>query len=224
MQEIEESYCQESYCQAVARAMKEEAVNKIKELGRNTNNVFRFVRKIRIESTDVVGGRCMRGNDGALYLNAKDRTKPWKTHVKNNEWMGSNCRYSSGTNWQSDERRDNGAFKYLKIGKVPGQIEVYAEMILARGYVGNWVLVELCQRLINGWWMPEDWATSVGKWDIMYCGMHRAVKLLEHVKKIVEKVLEKNCSDRWYAIRLYARQRYNWCILHFKADTRGILS
>ena len=58
---------------AVARAMKEEAERKINELGRNPNNVFRLVRKIRIESTDVAGGRCMRGNDGTLYLNVKVR-------------------------------------------------------------------------------------------------------------------------------------------------------
>ena len=48
---------------AVARAMKEEAVRKISELGRNPNNVFRHVRKMKRESTDVVGGRYMRGNE-----------------------------------------------------------------------------------------------------------------------------------------------------------------
>ena len=44
---------------AVAKAMKEEAVRKINELGRNPNNAFRLFRKIKIERTDVVGGRCM---------------------------------------------------------------------------------------------------------------------------------------------------------------------
>ena len=44
---------------AVARAMKEEAMKKINEIGRNTNNVLTLVRKMKIESTDVVGGRCM---------------------------------------------------------------------------------------------------------------------------------------------------------------------
>ena len=54
---------------AVARAMKEEATRKINELGRNTNNVFRLVRKMKIESTDVVGGRSVQGHNGTLYLN-----------------------------------------------------------------------------------------------------------------------------------------------------------
>ena len=45
---------------AVTRAMKEEAVREINEIGRNPNNVFRLVKEMKIESTDVVGGRCMR--------------------------------------------------------------------------------------------------------------------------------------------------------------------
>ena len=53
------------------------------------------------------------------------------------------------------------AFKYLKIGKTPGPTEVYAEMILASGDVGIRVLMELCQRILDGKGMPEDWATSV---------------------------------------------------------------
>ena len=59
----------------VARAMKEEALRKINEQSRNPNNVFRLVREMKIDSTDVVGGRCMRGNDKTLYLNEKGREK-----------------------------------------------------------------------------------------------------------------------------------------------------
>ena len=46
--------------------------------------------------------------------------------------------------------------------------------------------------------MPADWASSVaisiskGKGDIMNCGMHRGVKLLEHAMKIAEGVLDKS--------------------------------
>ena len=39
--------------------MNEEAVRKINELGRNPYNFFKLVRKMKIEGTDVVGGRCM---------------------------------------------------------------------------------------------------------------------------------------------------------------------
>ena len=56
-------------------------MRKIDELDRNPNNLFRLVRKMKIESTDVVGERCMRGNYGALYLNEKDGAKLWKAHM-----------------------------------------------------------------------------------------------------------------------------------------------
>ena len=64
---------------SVARAMNN-AVRKINELGRNPDNVSRLGKKMKIESTDVVGGRYMRGNDGTLHLNENDRAKLWKAH------------------------------------------------------------------------------------------------------------------------------------------------
>ena len=39
--------------------MKVEAVRKINEMGRNPNNVFEHVRKMKIENTYVVGERFM---------------------------------------------------------------------------------------------------------------------------------------------------------------------
>ena len=56
-------------------------MKKINEICRNPNNVFRLVRKMKIESTDVVGGGCMRGNDGDLNLSEKDRAKLWEAHM-----------------------------------------------------------------------------------------------------------------------------------------------
>ena len=55
-------------------------MRKIDELGRNPNDVFRLVRKMKMESTDVVGGRSMRGNDGTIYLNEKNRAILWKAN------------------------------------------------------------------------------------------------------------------------------------------------
>ena len=70
-------------------------------------------------------------------------------------------------------------------------------MILASGDAGIIVLVEHFHRILNGKGMQEDWAISdaipIFKWkgDIMNCGTHRGVKLLEHAMTIVEKVVEK---------------------------------
>lgn len=71
------------------------------------------------------------------------------------------------------------------------------EMIDASGETGISVVAELCQRVLDGEGIPEEWKTSIaipifkGKGDVLNCGSYRPVKLLEHDMKIVERVLEK---------------------------------
>ena len=58
-------------------------------------------------------------------------------------------------------------------------------------------MMELCQHILDGRRMPDEWKTSVivlifkGKGDVMSCRSYREVKLLEHGMKIVERVLER---------------------------------
>ena len=59
-------------------------------------------------------------------------------------------------------------------------------MLVASGKIGVKVMMELCQRLLDGREMPDGWKTNVivpifkGKSDVMSCGSYREVKLLEH--------------------------------------------
>ena len=58
-------------------------------------------------------------------------------------------------------------------------------------------MLQLCQRVLDGKGIPDEWKTSVvvpifkGKRDVMNCGSYRGVKLLEHGMKIIERVLER---------------------------------
>ena len=58
-------------------------------------------------------------------------------------------------------------------------------------------MVELCQGVLDGREMLDEWAPSVmvpilkKKGDAMSCEAYRGVKLLEYAMKIVEKVLKK---------------------------------
>ena len=89
------------------------------------------------------------------------------------------------------------AIQSMKLGKVTGPSEVSVEMIVASGEIGVKVMMELCQNVLDGRGMPDDWKTSVivpifkGKGDVMSCGSYRGVKPLEHAMKIVERVLER---------------------------------
>ena len=76
---------------AVAKAMKEEAVQELKELDKSPNEVFKFVKSMKKDGKDVEGGRCMRGSDGRLSFSEKDRGRVWKEHMEKimneeNEW------------------------------------------------------------------------------------------------------------------------------------------
>ena len=65
-------------------------------------------------------------------------------------------------------------------------------MIVASGKIGVDVMIELCQRVLDGREMPDEWKTNVivpifkGKGDVMSCGSYRRVKLLEHVMKLLK--------------------------------------
>ena len=105
-------------------------------------------------------------------------------------------------------------------------------MIATSGEIGIDVMVELCQSVLDGRGMLDEWALSVvvpifkGKGHAMSCGAYRRVKLLEHAMKIIEKVLERimqHMASGQLAIWFYARQRSNRCSVHFKEATRGVL-
>ena len=72
------------------------------------------------------------------------------------------------------------------------------DMTIASEKFGVGVIKKLCQRVLDGKGMPEEWKTSVvvpifkGKGDVMDCGAYRGVKLLKHAIKIAERVLENS--------------------------------
>ena len=88
-----------------------------------------------------------------------------------------------------------------KLGKAAGPSEVNMDMIIASGTFGVRVMKKLCQSVLDGEGMPDEWKTSVvipifkGKGDVMDCGAYRGVKLLEHSMKIVERVLENRIRE-----------------------------
>ena len=59
------------------------------------------------------------------------------------------------------------------------------------------MIAEICQKVLDGFGITAEWALSIvvsifkGKVDIRNSSCYRAVKLLEHDMKVVERVLEK---------------------------------
>ena len=89
------------------------------------------------------------------------------------------------------------ALQKMKSGKATRPSEVSLEIIVTSGKIWVKVMMELCQRILNGRGMSDEWKANVivpifkEKGDEMSCGSSRELKLLEHAMKIVKMVLEK---------------------------------
>ena len=87
--------------------------------------------------------------------------------------------------------------KKMKQGKDAGLSEVTTEIIVAGGRIAEVVMLQLCQQVLDGKGIPDEWKTSVvvpifkGKGDVMNCGSYRGFKLLDRGMKIIERVLER---------------------------------
>ena len=133
----------------------------------------------------------------------EDRAKIWKEHMEKimNEENEREHMVEIGLVEGPVEKMARNemieAMRKMKSGKATGPSEVSVEMIVASGEIEVKVVMELCQRVLDGRGKPDEWKTSVivpifkGKGDVMSCGSYRGVKLLEHAMKIIERVLER---------------------------------
>ena len=89
------------------------------------------------------------------------------------------------------------AINKMKDGKAGGSSEVVAEMLKAFGDVGLDLVTEFINHIVREGCIPKDWQISVivncfkGKGDALECGNYRGLKLLDHVMKVFERVIEK---------------------------------
>ena len=169
----------------VARAMRMEANQELNNLYQNSNSVFYFLRRMKKEGKNVEGGRCLRGGDGRSGFIEEDRAKIWKEYMKKiineeNEWEHMvETDLVEGTVKKVVRDEIVEAMQSMKSGKATGPSEVNVETIVASGEVGMKVMMELCQRVLDGRGMPDEWKTSVivpifkEKSDVMSCGSYR---------------------------------------------------
>ena len=103
----------------------------------------------------------------------------------------------------------------IKSGKATGTSEVSVKIIAASGKIRVKVIKNLCQHVLDGIQMPNEWNTRVivaifkRNSGVMSHGSYRGVKLLENGMKNVERKLEANTNVdqfEWNANWIYARK------------------
>ena len=136
-------------------------------MNKKQNNIFTLVKLMKKDDKDIEEGRCMKGKDGNLGFSEKDRKRTWKNQMeeimnKENDWdYMTTARMVEGPIRNVPREEMAIAIKVMKPGRAAGPSEVCAEMISASGEVGFSVMVELCQRVLDGKGKPDEWQTSV---------------------------------------------------------------
>ena len=89
------------------------------------------------------------------------------------------------------------AITKMKTGKAAGPSGIVAEMLKASGDTGARLVADLANDMVRNGVIPSDWEDSFiiniykGKGDALERGNYRGLKLLDHVMKGIERVIEK---------------------------------
>ena len=186
----------------VAKAMRMEANQELNNLYQNCNSVFYFLRRIKKGRKGCERRKVLKKKSRQLGFIEENRAKIWKEHTEKimneeNEWDHMvETDVVEGPVEKVARNEIVEAIQRIKSGNATGPSEVSVGMIVASGEITVKVMMELCQHVLDGRGMPDEWKASVivpifkEKGDVTSCGSYRGVKLLEHAMKIVEKVLE----------------------------------
>ena len=85
----------------------------------------------------------------------------------------------------------------MKKCKAAGPIRIVSEMFIAEEDCSVGWLASLCNLIVAQGRIPDNWKRSIllpvfkGKGGPMQCGTYRAIKLLEHAMKVIERVFER---------------------------------
>ena len=155
--------------------------------------VFRIAKQMADERKDIIDMKCLKSENGEVL------TEP---HAVNGRWRHYMDKLLNVENdWDrilaaDIEREVEGAVRNMKVGKAAGPSEIVVEMLKADGNKGVKIMTKLCNHVVREGAMPKEWELSTlipiykGKGDPMECGSYRAIKLLEHGMKVLERVLE----------------------------------
>lgn len=161
------------------------------------------VAKARNETRKDVGEiAIIKDQNGNILMKEDDVKRRWKEYFSNllnteNEYEElENALPVEGPIPNICKGEVEKAIKNGKTNRAGGKSEVTIELIKALEELGKDWIYALLEKIWNTEKMPEDWKESEmvklykQKGDILNCGNYRGIKLLEHVLKILERVME----------------------------------
>ena len=161
-----------------------------------------------MDKNDVNGAKCLKDVKGEIVAEKARIMEIWKDYMsklfnEENIWDGDTiCDVKEGPECRIKLEEVKIALGKMKTGKASGHSGIDSDILKATGEMGLEWLTDLCNEVISEGKIPVDWQKSViipvfkGKGDPMQCESYRAIKLLEHVMKLLERILESRIREQ----------------------------
>src|SRR6267154_1575405 len=169
-------------------------------------NVFRVAKQMVGLNKDITASGCVRGADGRTIVEDEEIMQRWKEYYERLsneefEWNIDSIGEINKEETSVGERVISAAEVRVAIsransGKAAGPSGVAADMLKAAGESGVKWMTDICNEVVSSSEIPVDWKRSwmvnvyKGKGNALECSSYRGIKLLEHVLKVLERVIE----------------------------------
>ena len=194
---------------AVYLAKKNAEASRFSDLKPGPVDIFKIAKQMRKDNLDVVGDKCIKDDSGNLAISDAAKCTAWKEHYS----RLLNVEFS----WDSENLNDipnagvpllikaemvNNAITKMKPGKAAGPSGIVAEMLKSSGTSGTNLIADLINEIIKSGEVLSDWESSYiinlykGKGDALEMGNYRGLKLLDHVMKTTERIIEAIIRER----------------------------
>jgi hypothetical protein len=174
------------------------------------DGIFKITKQITCQNRDITESSCIKSKDGKVVTDETKIREIWKEYfdkLLNEEYVWDKSKLSNedavcGPSELITFEDVKVAVRQMKIGKAPGPSGVVAEMLKSSGEDGVRWMTDLFNQIISYGNIPNDWKKSwmvtvyKGKGDALDCGSYRGIKLLDHVMKVFERVIEKRLRSR----------------------------
>lgn len=194
---------------AVYKAKKNAEAKKFADLKPGLADIFKIAKQMRKDNQDVLGDKCVRNDTGNLATSDVAKCVAWKEHYSrllNVEFpWDSNSLVAepiAGVPLYISTELVNKAVAKMKPGKAAGPSGITSEMLKSSGNAGSIMIANLLNAIIRDGVVPSDWESSFiinlykGKGDALERGNYRGLKLLDHVMKTTERIIENIIRDR----------------------------
>ncbi|KAK3546147.1 hypothetical protein QTP70_024471, partial [Hemibagrus guttatus] len=173
------------------------------DTGEGEKGLYRLARQRDRDGKDVQQVRVIKDRDGRVLPSEESVQRRWKEYFeelmneeneREKRVEGVNSVEQKVDKIRKDEVRK--ALKRMKSGKAVGPDDIPVEVWKCLGEAAVEFLTSLFNRVLESERMPEEWRRSVlvpifkNKGDVQSCSNYRGIKLMSHIMKLWERVVE----------------------------------